>query len=157
MNGVPRGQLLRYAAPNLITALALLFGMLSIAASLEGRFVAAGWWIIYAVVSDRLDGLVARLLRATSELGVQLDSLADFMNFGLAPAILVFAALGGTPRLGFEDGAGRVFLMACCAIWVPSAAQRAGRSPSMLLVMRSVGRYSRVTRRSMRFSTATAG
>ena len=111
-------QALRYLAPNLITATALIFGMLSMVAAMEGRYVDAAWWIIYAAVTDRLDGLVARLVKGTSELGVQLDSLADFMNFGLAPAILVFAALGHHPELPFGAGAGRLFLMVGCAIWV---------------------------------------
>ncbi len=124
---MPKHQMLRYLAPNLITAFALVCGMLSIAASFEGRYVDAGWWIIYAVVSDRLDGLVARMLRGTSELGVQLDSLADFMNFGLAPAILVFAALGSTAELGFVDGEDRLYLMAGCAVWVLGATFRLAR------------------------------
>lgn len=122
-----RTSLWRYAAPNLITATALCFGLLSIAAAFEGRYVDAGWWIIYAVVSDRIDGLVARSLKATSELGVQLDSLADFMNFGLAPAILVFAALDGKPELGLHEGSGRVYLMVGCAAWVLGATFRLAR------------------------------
>jgi CDP-diacylglycerol--serine O-phosphatidyltransferase len=124
---MPKGQMLRYLAPNLITALALVFGLLSIAAAFEGRYVDAGWWIIYAVVSDRADGLVARMLKGTSELGVQLDSLADFMNFGLAPAILVFAALGENEALGFQDGGQRLLLMAGCAVWVLGATFRLAR------------------------------
>jgi CDP-diacylglycerol--serine O-phosphatidyltransferase len=124
---MPKNQMLRYLAPNLITMLALLFGLLAIAAAFEGRYVDAGWWIIYAVVSDRADGLVARMLKGTSELGVQLDSLADFMNFGLAPAIVVFAALGMNPASPFQHGGDRVLLMAGCAVWVLGATFRLAR------------------------------
>jgi CDP-diacylglycerol--serine O-phosphatidyltransferase len=120
-------QALRYLAPNLITATALVFGMLSIAAAMEGRFVAAGWWIIYAVCTDRIDGFVARLVRGTSELGVQLDSLADFLSFGLAPAVLVFAALGHHPDLPFAEGGGRLVLLVGCAVWVLGATFRLAR------------------------------
>jgi CDP-diacylglycerol---serine O-phosphatidyltransferase len=120
-------QMLRYLAPNLVTATALVFGMLAIVSAMEGRFVAAAWWIIYAVVTDRFDGLIARLVKGTSELGVQLDSLADFMNFGLAPAILVFAALSQHPELPFAAGEGRLFLMIGCAVWVLGATFRLAR------------------------------
>ena len=74
---------LRYLAPNLITAASLVFGLVSLSAAHRGDWRLAGWMIIYAVMCDRLDGLVARRLKATSEFGVQLDSFADFLNFGL--------------------------------------------------------------------------
>jgi CDP-diacylglycerol--serine O-phosphatidyltransferase len=124
---VPVNQMLRYLAPNLITASALIFGILSITSAMEGRYVDAAWWTTYAVLTDRLDGLVARMVKGTSELGVQLDSLADFMNFGLAPAILLFAVLSGHPALPFADGVGRFYLMAGCAVWVLGATFRLAR------------------------------
>ena len=58
---VSRG--LRFLAPNLLTTANLCFGMLSILASFEGRYVDAAWLIIYAVLTDRMDGFVARLVR----------------------------------------------------------------------------------------------
>jgi CDP-diacylglycerol---serine O-phosphatidyltransferase len=118
---------LRYLAPNLVTAASLVFGMLSIAAAIEGRTVDAAWFIIYAVLTDRLDGFVARLVRGTSELGVQLDSFADFLNFGLAPAVLVYTSVGVAPDLPFADGAGRIVLVAACMTWVLSATFRLAR------------------------------
>jgi CDP-diacylglycerol--serine O-phosphatidyltransferase len=119
---------LRYLAPNLITALGLCFGLLSLAAAYEGRYVDAGWFIIYAVLTDRLDGFVARLVRGTSELGVQLDSLADFLTFGICPAVLVFASLGGEHGVpSFQSGAGRYVLLAACGAWVLSATFRLAR------------------------------
>jgi CDP-diacylglycerol--serine O-phosphatidyltransferase len=118
---------LRYLAPNLITGTSIIFGLLSLVATYERRFAVAGWFIIYAVMTDRLDGLVARLVRGTSELGVQLDSLADFLTFGLAPPFLMFACLDGAPSLPFSDGAGRVFLMVAAACWVLAASFRLAR------------------------------
>lgn len=118
---------LRYLAPNLITAVGLVFGLLSLVAALEGRYVDGAWFIIYAVLTDRLDGLVARLVRGTSELGVQLDSLADFLNFGVCPAVLFYAALGAEPALPFGAGAGQVILMVACTTWVFGATFRLAR------------------------------
>ncbi len=118
---------MRYLAPNLITAVGFIFGLLSIVASIEGRYIDAGWLICYAVMTDRLDGLVARLVRGTSELGVQLDSLADFLNFGLCPAVLVWTSLGSESSLPFGDGTGRLVLMLACAVWVMGATYRLAR------------------------------
>lgn len=118
---------LRYLAPNLLTAANLVFGMLSLRASFEGRFVDAAWFIIWAVLTDRLDGFVARLVRGTSELGVQLDSFADNLNFGLAPAFLVYTSLGSSPDLPFREGAGHYLLMFGCAAWMLGATFRLAR------------------------------
>lgn len=121
------GRLLRYAAPNLFTAVNLLFGMLSLLATYEGRFVDAAWLIIYAVLTDRIDGFVARLVRGTSEFGVQLDSFADFLNFGLAPAVLFHFSLRGEPALPFATGEGQALLMVACAAWILAATFRLAR------------------------------
>jgi CDP-diacylglycerol---serine O-phosphatidyltransferase len=120
-------RILRYAAPNLLTAINIVFGMLSLVASFEGRYVDAGWFILYAVLTDRLDGFVARLVRGTSELGVQLDSFADFLNFGVAPAVLVWGSLGGAEALPFEEGAWRGVLAASCGLWLMAATFRLAR------------------------------
>jgi CDP-diacylglycerol--serine O-phosphatidyltransferase len=122
-----RYRRLRYLAPNLVTGVGFVFGMLSLVASYEGRYVDAAWWIIYAVLTDRIDGTLARLVRGTSELGVQLDSLADFLNFGLCPAVLVFTALGTAHGLPFEAGTGRAVLMIACVVWVLGATYRLAR------------------------------
>ncbi len=114
---VPLPRLLRYAAPNLVTALGMCFGLLSLVACYEHRFVDAAWLIIWAVLTDRLDGLVARSLRATSDFGVQMDSFADAVNFGIAPAFLVFVTLEDAQAIGFADGTGRVVLMGACGFW----------------------------------------
>lgn len=114
---MPLRRFLRYVAPNVVTATGMLFGLLSLVASYEGRLVDAAWLIIWAVLVDRLDGLVARSLRATSEFGVQMDSFADAINFGIAPAFLVFVTLEDLPSLGFARGTGRAVLLAACGLW----------------------------------------
>ncbi len=118
---------IRYLAPNLITLTSLLFGITSIAASYHQNWDLAGWMIIYSVLCDRLDGLVARRLHATSELGMQLDSLADFLNFGLAPPFLLYAYLCARHDLTFDHGWERPYLLAACAIWVLAAGFRLAR------------------------------
>lgn len=114
---MPLRRFLRYAAPNLVTALGMCFGLLSLVACYEHRFVDAAWLIIWAVLADRLDGLVARSLRATSDFGVQMDSFADAINFGIAPAFLVFVTLEDAQAIGFADGTGRLVLMGACGLW----------------------------------------
>jgi CDP-diacylglycerol---serine O-phosphatidyltransferase len=118
---------LRYLAPNLITCASLVFGMVSMIASHQGRWDLAGWMIVYAVLTDRLDGVVARAVRGTSDLGVQLDSFADFLNFGVAPAFLVFTFLDAHPVLDFADGPRRILLIAACVVWVMGAVFRLAR------------------------------
>jgi CDP-diacylglycerol---serine O-phosphatidyltransferase len=124
MEGIKR---LRYLAPNLITLASLLFGMLSIRASLEGRFDESAWFIIFAVLTDKLDGFVARLLKAASEFGVQADSFADFLNFGIAPALLWASSLSAQPDLPFHSGRGYAILMVVCGLWVLAVAFRLSR------------------------------
>lgn len=80
----------RLIAPNVVTLLALSSGLTSIRFSMEGRIDWAIAAIVIAAVLDGLDGRVARLLRSTSRFGAELDSLADFVNFGVAPALLLY-------------------------------------------------------------------
>jgi CDP-diacylglycerol---serine O-phosphatidyltransferase len=96
-------RFLRYLAPNLITLSSMIFGLVSLWSAHNGNFSLAAWLIIYAVLTDRLDGLVARAVKGTSELGMQLDSFADFLNFGVAPAFLVLTYLSGRPDLPYFD------------------------------------------------------
>jgi CDP-diacylglycerol--serine O-phosphatidyltransferase len=111
-------RFLRYLAPNLVTSFALILGLLSMVAAHDGRFVDAGWLIIWAVLLDRLDGMTARALDATSRFGMQFDSFADFSNFGVAPAYLMYASLTTAPVLGFADGGGRTLLLVAAGVWV---------------------------------------
>ena len=77
--------------PNAITSLNLLCGALGIAFVFRGRMDIAFWLLITASVLDFLDGFAARLLHAYSELGKELDSLADVVSFGLLPAFMLYA------------------------------------------------------------------
>jgi CDP-diacylglycerol---serine O-phosphatidyltransferase len=81
---------LRAMLPNMVTLLALGAGLTAIRMALEGRFELATGAIIFAAILDGIDGRVARLLKSSSKFGEQLDSLADFVNFGVAPAILLY-------------------------------------------------------------------
>jgi CDP-diacylglycerol--serine O-phosphatidyltransferase len=80
----------RVIAPNLITLLALCLGLTAIRLAYEGRLEPAVIIIILAAVLDGVDGRVARLLKGTSRFGAELDSLADFVSFGVAPAFILY-------------------------------------------------------------------
>jgi CDP-diacylglycerol---serine O-phosphatidyltransferase len=93
---------IRYLLPNLITLIALCSGVTAIRLGIEGRFELAVSAIIFAVVLDAVDGRLARYLEGTSKFGAELDSLADFVNFGVAPAILLyFWSLNGLKTIGW--------------------------------------------------------
>jgi CDP-diacylglycerol---serine O-phosphatidyltransferase len=96
----PDTQPLLFLLPNLMTILGLCAGLTSIRFVLAGRIEAAAALILLAVVLDGLDGLIARRLNAASNFGAELDTLADFVNFGVAPGLLVFQfAFAGEPGL----------------------------------------------------------
>src|SRR5229473_2840071 len=76
--------------PNILTLLALCAGMTAIRLALAGKFESAAAAIIIAGVLDGIDGRIARLLKGTSPFGAQLDSLSDFVSFGVAPAVLLY-------------------------------------------------------------------
>jgi CDP-diacylglycerol--serine O-phosphatidyltransferase len=80
----------RTLAPNLITLLALCAGLTAIRMAFEGRFELALAAIVFAAILDGIDGRLARLLKGTSRFGAELDSLADFVNFGVAPALILY-------------------------------------------------------------------
>jgi CDP-diacylglycerol---serine O-phosphatidyltransferase len=84
--GVP----VRYLLPNLVTIIALCSGVTAIRLAFEGRFMVAVGAIILAIFLDAVDGRLARMLKGTSRFGAELDSLADFVNFGVAPAIILY-------------------------------------------------------------------
>src|SRR6202022_2894993 len=81
---------LRIILPNLVTLLALCMGLTAIRFSIEGQFETAVAAVIVAAILDGLDGRIARALRGTSRFGAELDSLADFVAFGVAPALILY-------------------------------------------------------------------
>jgi CDP-diacylglycerol---serine O-phosphatidyltransferase len=117
---------LRYLAPNLVTLGSLLFGMAAIVATVESHYVAAAWFIVFSVLTDKLDGFVARLVKGASEFGVQLDSFADFLNFGIAPAALWYAYLT-RPESPIGPGAPRALLLVSLIAWVLAVVFRLAR------------------------------
>jgi CDP-diacylglycerol--serine O-phosphatidyltransferase len=80
----------RNAAPSIFTSLNMIFGFLCIIFSSRGEFITASFCIIFAAISDSLDGIVARLTKSSSKFGVELDSLADVISFGVAPSALLY-------------------------------------------------------------------
>lgn len=77
-------------APNMVTSGNLLCGIFSLMMVLHGRFVPAAWLIFFAVIFDGFDGKVARMLGGGSQFGLEFDSLADLVSFGVAPSILLY-------------------------------------------------------------------
>jgi CDP-diacylglycerol--serine O-phosphatidyltransferase len=77
--------------PNTITAMSLLSGFLSLIFTSQGDFQLAAVMIFAASIFDLIDGIVARLLKTTSQFGVELDSLADVVSFGAAPSFLIYS------------------------------------------------------------------
>ncbi|ACB95309.1 CDP-alcohol phosphatidyltransferase family protein [Beijerinckia indica] len=102
----------RFIIPNLVTLLALCMGLTAIRFAVEGMFDIAVLAVVAAAVLDGLDGRLARALRGTSRFGAELDSLADFVDFGVAPALILYLwSLQGIKSLGWF--AALVFAMAC--------------------------------------------
>ena len=92
----------RFLIPNFFTLLSLCAGVTAIRMAIEARYEFAVGLIVAAALLDAVDGRVARALKAQSRFGAELDSLADFVNFGVAPAIVVFTwGLGGLRGLGW--------------------------------------------------------
>lgn len=81
---------LRIILPNLVTLLALCMGLTAIRFAQEGQFETAVVAVVAAAILDGLDGRLARALRGTSRFGAELDSLADFVDFGVAPALILY-------------------------------------------------------------------
>src|ERR1044071_1666834 len=101
----PAGKLRRFRPvpvrvllPNLVTLLALCVGLTGIRLAFEGKLELALYAIVFAAALDGIDGRLARLLKGQSKFGAELDSLADFMNFGCAPALFLY--LWGLHQLG---------------------------------------------------------
>ncbi len=83
-----------YILPNLFTASSIFVGVISIVEASKGNFVLASWLILLALIFDGLDGRVARMTNTTSQFGVEFDSLADIISFGIAPAMILYFFVG---------------------------------------------------------------
>ena len=92
----------RYLLPNILTIAGVCLGISSIKFSIDGNFSLAVTLILFAAILDALDGRIARMIKGTSEFGKELDSLTDFVSFGIAPAfILYFWELNNYGKLGW--------------------------------------------------------
>ncbi len=89
-NGRLRDIPLRFVLPNIITVLAICAGMTGVRLAFEGRFDDAVLMVLLAALLDGLDGRVARLVKGSSKFGAEMDSLADIVNFGVAPALVLY-------------------------------------------------------------------
>jgi CDP-diacylglycerol--serine O-phosphatidyltransferase len=122
----------RYVPPNAVTACSLVLATVAIEQAIAGRVVTAAWLALVCMVTDKLDGLLAGALHASSEFGVQLDSLADLVSFGVAPAAIYYAFFRAR-----AEWSGGWALPALCAFHVLAVALRlarfnvaAGRGPA---------------------------
>jgi CDP-diacylglycerol--serine O-phosphatidyltransferase len=120
--GIPRT-----AIPNAVTALCLLCGYLSIVNTLQGEYLHAAYFSLYAGFLDAADGSLAKALRATSATGSVFDSLSDLLTFGAAPAILLYQLyFAGWGMAGMLIGG--VFVVAAAARLARYTAQQASNS-----------------------------
>ena len=102
----------RFIVPNVVTLVALCLGLTAIRFAADGRFELAVFTILLAAVFDGLDGRIARALKGTTRFGAELDSLADFVDFGVAPALtLYFWSFNTIKSLGWFTAL--VFAIAC--------------------------------------------
>ena len=109
-----RGIPFRAMVPNAITLLALCFGLTGVSLAISGEWDKALGSIVFAGVLDGFDGRIARLLRAQSRFGAELDSLSDNIAFGTAPALIMFLwSLKEAPRFGWMAA---LSLAVCCAL-----------------------------------------
>ena len=117
---------LRYTIPNSFTAMSLLLGVGSIVTGQLGELELAGWMIVWCGLLDVLDGLAARLLKATSDFGAEFDSMADLVAFGVAPGMLVLQAGMEIGGVKLDTGAFWVLLVSV-AVFVLAGAMRLAR------------------------------
>ena len=104
----------RYLLPNILTLAGVCLGISSIKFSIDGNFALAVTLILFAAILDALDGRIARLIKGTSEFGKELDSLTDFVSFGIAPVfILYFWELNNYGKLGWAI---TLIYSVCCVL-----------------------------------------
>ena len=104
----------RILLPNLVTLLALCVGLTGIRLAFEGKLELALYAIVFAALLDGIDGRLARLMKGQSKFGAELDSLADFMNFGCAPALFLY--LWGLHDLGNVGWIAAMVFAICTAL-----------------------------------------
>lgn len=110
-----------YILPNLFTSASLFLALFSIVEAAQGNFEMACWLILGSAICDVIDGPVARLTRTSSSFGLQYDSLADVVAFGVAPAFLMFSHLAAMDDAALPEHAPKLALGACALFAICSA------------------------------------
>ena len=104
----------RYLLPNILTLGGVCLGISSIKFSIDGNYSLAVIFILVAAILDALDGRIARLIKGTSEFGKELDSLTDFVSFGIAPAFIIyFWSLNNYGKVGWAI---TLIYSVCCVL-----------------------------------------
>ncbi|MDR3330818.1 MAG: CDP-diacylglycerol--serine O-phosphatidyltransferase [Endomicrobium sp.] len=103
-----------YVIPSIFTCGNMSCGYLSVIASIDGDFTKSAWLLMLAMAFDIMDGRIARLTKATSEFGVQLDSLSDLISFGVAPSVMMYQlVLNSMGKIGISIA---VLFVLCSAL-----------------------------------------
>lgn len=112
--------------PNFITSLNLASGFFAILFAINGQLVTASWLILAAMIFDFFDGFSARILHSYSDIGKELDSLADVVSFGVAPAIIIYELLSNamvlTDQMMFNASTFTTVLILCSPVIMPICA-----------------------------------
>ena len=104
----------RYILPSLLTLIGVCLGISSIKFAMDGNFSYAVLFLVVAAILDGLDGRVARLIKGTSDFGKELDSLTDFVSFGIAPAFVIY--FWGLNELGKIGWLIVLLFSVCCVL-----------------------------------------
>ena len=110
----PTAQTFNRLVPNIITVGALCAGLTAVRFAIAGKWEFAAIAILVAAVLDALDGTIARLLKAASDFGAELDSLSDVVAFGVAPALIIY--FWSLSTIGGFGWAAALFFAVCCAL-----------------------------------------
>src|SRR5216684_1090192 len=131
----------RYLVPNGVPAANLILALTAIVEARRGRPEAAAWLIVWCALLDRVDGVVARWLGASSEFGIQFDTLSDLLAFCVAPGLLVYLLLPAD-----VVAASPILLLTCSVfmlsnLWLPKSLEDQGRIPLPLFVFGATAIY----------------
>jgi len=107
---------IRRFIPNLVTIMAICAGLTSVRLGFAGRFDHAMFLILLAVILDAADGRIARYLNSVSPIGAELDTLADFFNFGIAPGLLIYLSIFQSTSYANIGWVAVLIICICCAL-----------------------------------------
>ena len=125
---------LRHIVPSVVTVFAICSGMTAVRMSLEGRTELALYFVLLAVFLDAADGKLARFLDSASPFGAELDTLADFFNFGIVPGMLLYNTLYVGTDFASLGWLATLVLAVCCPLRAYWATPRYGGSSGAILI-----------------------